>query len=157
LAWFNSSDAFLHALIWTGIVLSAALFLRLLPLAAPIGLYILYLSVDTAGQAFFSFQWDALLLETGVAAILLAPRGVRPAYTDPPPRMAIWMLRFLIFRLMLESGAVKLLSGDPTWRGLTALNYQYETRPLPTPPAWYFHHLPAAVQKISVVGVFAIE
>src|SRR5438105_13378710 len=65
LAWFNSSDAFLHALIWTGIVLSAALFLRILPLAAAVGLYILYLSVDTAGQAFFSFQWDALLLETG--------------------------------------------------------------------------------------------
>jgi len=52
---------------------------------------------------------------------------------------------------------VKLLSGDPTWRSLTALNYHYETQPLPTPPAWYTHHLPAFVQKISVVGVFAIE
>ena len=157
LAWFNSSDAFLHALIWAGIVLSVALFFRILPLAAVIGLYVLYLSVDTAGQVFFSFQWDALLLETGVAAILLAPWGLRPAYTDPAPRMAIWTFRFLIFRFMLESGAVKLLSGDPAWRSLTALNYHYWTQPLPTPPAWYFHHLPAAVQKISVLGVFAIE
>src|SRR3989441_5863941 len=156
-AWFNSSDAFLHALIWAGIVLSVALFFRILPLAAAIGLYILYLSVDTAGQVFFSFQWDALLLETGVAAILLAPWGLRPAYTDPPPRMAIWTLRFLIFRLMLESGAVKLLSGDPAWRSFTALNYHYETQPLPTPPAWYAHHLPAFVQKMSVAGMFAVE
>jgi hypothetical protein len=157
LAWFNSSDTFLHLLIWAGIVLAIALFAGFLPLPAAIGLYILYLSIDTAGQIFYSFQWDALLLEAGFAAILLTPWGFRPDYMKPPPRMAIWMFRFLIFRLMLESGAVKLLSGDPTWRSLTALNYHYETQPLPTPPAWYFHHLPAVVQKISVAGVFAIE
>jgi hypothetical protein len=157
LAWLNSSNMFLHIFIWSGILLSIALFARVLPLPATIALYLLYLSMDTVGQVFFSFQWDALLLETGFAAILLAPMGLRPAYSDPPPRMAIWLFRFLLFRFMLESGAVKLLSGDPTWRGLTALNYHYETQPLPTPPAWYTHHLPAFVQKISVVGVFAIE
>jgi hypothetical protein len=157
LAWFNSSDAFLHVLTWAGVVLSLALFIGVFPLAATIVLYLLYLSIDTAGQTFFSFQWDSLLLEVGFAAILLAPWGFRPAYTEPPPRMAIWLFRFLIFRLMLESGAVKLLSGDPTWRNLTALNYHYETQPLPTPPAWYFYHLPAVIQKISVAGMFAIE
>ena len=157
LAWLNSSDFFLHILAWVGIVLSVALLIRILPLAAAIGLYVLYLSIDTAGQTFFSFQWDSLLLETGFAAILLAPWGFRPSYRDPPPRMAIWLFRFLIFRLMLESGIVKLLSGDPTWRNLTALNYHYETQPLPTPPAWYFHHLPEFLHKISVASVFAIE
>src|SRR5213594_1347723 len=157
LAWFDSSDTFLHLMIWGGMVLAILLFARVLPLVAAIGLWVLYLSLDTAGQIFFSFQWDALLLETGFAAILLTPWGVRPAYSDPPPRMAIWLFRFLLFRFMLESGAVKLLSGDPTWRSLTALNYHYETQPLPTPPAWYTHHLPTLVQKMSVVGVFAIE
>jgi hypothetical protein len=58
---------------------------------------------------------------------------------------------------MFESGAVKLLSGDPTWRNLTALSYHYETQPLPTPVAWYAYQLPSLVQKISVVGVFAVE
>ncbi|PYS09203.1 MAG: membrane protein [Acidobacteria bacterium] len=157
LAWFNSSDTFLHLMIWAGMVLAILLFARVLPLGAAIGLWVLYLSLDTAGQIFFSFQWDALLLETGFAAILLTPRGLRPSYANPPPRMAMWLLRFLIFRLMLESGAVKLLSGDPTWRSFTALNYHYETQPLPTPPAWYAHHLPAFVQKMSVAGVFAAE
>lgn len=157
LAWFNSSNAFLHALAWGGVALSIALLIGILPLPATIGLYVLYLSIDTAGQTFFSFQWDSLLLEAGFAAILLAPWGFRPGYADPPPRMAIWLFRFLIFRLMLESGAVKLLSGDPTWRNLSALNYHYETQPLPTPPAWYFYHLPEVVQKLSVAGVFAIE
>jgi lipase maturation factor 1 len=157
LAWFNSSDAFLHVLTWAGIVLSFALFAGILPLPAAVGLYVLYISVDTAGQTFFSFQWDSLLLEAGFAAILLAPWGFRPVYRDPPPRMAIWVFRFLIFRLMLESGLVKLLSGDPTWRSLTALNFHYETQPLPTPPAWYFAHLPQIVQKISVASVFVVE
>src|SRR5438552_3226138 len=156
-AWLNSSDLFLHLLTWAGIVLSIALLVGILPLAAVIALYVLYLSIDTAGQTFFSFQWDSLLLEAGFAAILLAPPGFRPSYTDPPPRMAIWLFRFLIFRLMLESGVVKFLSGDPTWRNLTALNYHYETQPLPTPPAWYFAHLPGFMQKVSVASVFGVE
>ena len=156
-AWLNSSDLFLHLLTWAGIVLSIALLVGILPLATVIALYVLYLSIDTAGQTFFSFQWDSLLLEAGFAAILLAPPGFRPSYTDPPPRMAIWLFRFLIFRLMLESGVVKLLSGDPTWRNLTALNYHYETQPLPTPPAWYFAHLPGFMQKVSVASVFGVE
>ena len=136
LAWFDSSNTFLHVMIWAGMALAILLFARVLPLVTAIGLWVLYLSLDTAGQIFFSFQWDALLLETGFAAILLTPWGVRPSYVNPPPRMAIWLFRFLVFRLMLESGAVKLLSGDPTWRSFTALNYHYETQPLPTPPAW---------------------
>jgi lipase maturation factor 1 len=157
LVWFNSTDTFLHVMIWAGIALSIALFFRVLPLPAAIGLYILYLSVDTAGQIFYSFQWDALLLETGFAAVLLAPWGFRPAYTEPPPRIAIWVFRFLIFRLMLESGAVKLFSGDPAWRSLTALNYHYWTQPLPTPPAWYLNNLPGFIQKVSVLAMFAVE
>jgi len=98
-----------------------------------------------------------LLLETGFAGILLAPWGLRPSYSAPVPRVTLWVFRFLIFRLMLESGAAKLLSGDPTWRNLTALKYHYETQPLPTPVAWYTHQLPLFFQKLSVIGVFVVE
>jgi hypothetical protein len=58
---------------------------------------------------------------------------------------------------MLESGLVKLLSGDMTWRNLTALNYHYETQPLPTPLAWYAHQLPESLQAISCAVVFVVE
>jgi hypothetical protein len=71
--------------------------------------------------------------------------------------MAVWVFRLLIFRLMLESGAVKLLSGDPAWRNLTAMSYHYETQPLPTPLAWYAYQLPSIFQKASTVGVFVVE
>jgi hypothetical protein len=157
LAWFNSSDAFLKGMVWAGIAFSLCLFAGFVPLPAMICLFLLYLSLDTAGQVFYSFQWDALLLETGFAAILLAPWGLRPSYSAPVPRITLWVFRFLIFRLMLESGAAKLLSGDPTWRNLTALKYHYETQPLPTPVAWYAHQVPLFFQKLSVVGVFVVE
>lgn len=148
LAWLNSSDTFLLAMCWAGCVFAVALLLGILPLPAAIGLYLLYVSMDTAGQAFLSFQWDALLLEAGFATILVARR---------PSDIGRWVLRFLVFRLMLESGLVKILSGDAAWRSLTALNFHYETQPLPTPIAWYAHQLPATFQKISVAGVFIVE
>jgi len=157
LAWVNSSDMFLHSIVWAGIALSVLLLIGVIPLPAAIGLYVLYLSIDTVGQVFYSFQWDALLLEAGFAAVLFAPLGWRASYKSPPSRIAVWVFWFLIFRLMLESGAVKLSSGDPTWRNLTALRYHYETQPLPTPIAWYAHQLPSLFQRISVAGVFFIE
>jgi hypothetical protein len=151
------SDALLLAIAWSGIACSVLLLVGILPLPAVIALYLLYFSIDTMGQEFFSFQWDALLLETGFAAMLVAPWGVRPPYATPVPRLAVWAFRFLLFRLMFESGAVKLLSGDPVWRDFTALKYHYETQPLPTPLAWYADQLPLIAQKISVAGVFVTE
>src|SRR5262249_18737480 len=137
LAWLNSSDAFLLLMCWMGALLALLLFFRIAPIAALIGLWMLYLSIVAGGQDFLSFQWDGLLLEAGFAAILLAPAGLRPAYRAEPSRIAIWVLRVLIFRLMFESGMVKLLSGDPEWRSLNALAFHYETQPLPTPLAWW--------------------
>ena len=58
---------------------------------------------------------------------------------------------------MFFSGVVKLLSGDPTWRNLTAMSYHYETQPLPTPLAWYMHQLPLVAQKASTAFTFFAE
>jgi hypothetical protein len=69
----------------------------------------------------------------------------------------LWLLRWLLFRLMFCSGAVKLLSNDTAWHGLTALTYHYETQPLPTPPAWYAHQWPVWFHKASCAGMFFVE
>ena len=61
-----------------------------------------------------------------------------------------------MFKLMFQSGCVKLLSGDPTWRNLTALTYHYETQPLPTWIGWYAHQLPVWLQKISAATMSGI-
>ncbi|CAL8376141.1 unnamed protein product [Arctogadus glacialis] len=123
-------------------------------------LWLLYLSLYQVGQVFLYFQWDNLLLETGFLCVLVAPlclvRGGARVERQHD-RVTFWLLRWLLFRLMFASGVVKLTSRCPTWWGLTALTYHYETQCLPTSLAWFAHQLPVWWQKLSVVGTFVIE
>jgi hypothetical protein len=121
-------------------------------------LWLAYLSLMVAGQDFLGFQWDALLLEAGLLGILFAPWGVRlGAARDEPSRAVVWLIRWLVFRVMFLSGVVKLASGDPTWWAWQALEYHYETQPLPTWTSWYVHQLPAWFQAASVGLMFWAE
>jgi hypothetical protein len=158
LCWWSASDGFLHFLCASGVVLSLLLVLDVAPaLVLPL-LWAFYLSLVTVGQIFLGYQWDALLLETGLLAVLLAPLRLRPGASEAPPSpIAVWLLRWLLFRLMFSSGFVKLASGDPSWRGLTALRFHYETQPLPTWIGWYAHQLPVWFQTFSCAVMFAIE
>lgn len=166
LAWLNASDGFLKFLAGSGTFLSILLILGIAPGPMLLLLWIFYLSLVTAGQDFMAFQWDILLLEAGFLAIFLAPwNGLARHWKKPrselaarpPSKVIVWLLRWLLFRLVFLSGCVKLLSHDPTWRNLTALEYHYHTQPLPTPLAWYASQLPAWFQKCSVAGVFILE
>ncbi|CAI9582626.1 unnamed protein product [Staurois parvus] len=123
-------------------------------------LWILYLSVYQVGQVFLYFQWDSLLLEAGFLTILVAPLRALRSKTNTwssHDGITFWLIRWLLFRLMFASGVVKLTSRCPTWWGLTALTYHYETQCLPTPAAWFAHQLPVWFQKLSVVATFVIE
>jgi hypothetical protein len=150
LFWWANSEYALEAIVWGGAVLAfVAAFVRphsSAQKAAFVVLFAFYLSIVTGGQIFMGYQWDYLLLEAGFLAIFL-----NPAYTR------VWLFRWLLFRLMFESGAVKLLSGDLSWRNLTALAVHYETQPLPTPIAWYMMQTPLWFQKISTATVFFVE
>ena len=42
--------------------------------------------------------------------------------------LTLWLVRWLLFRLMFASGVVKLTSQCPTWWELTALDYHYESQ-----------------------------
>ncbi|XP_077868173.1 lipase maturation factor 2-like [Saccoglossus kowalevskii] len=123
-------------------------------------LWFLYFSVYQVGQTFLWFQWDILLLEVGFLTILVAPlnllkwKDVRHYEHDA---ITMWLLKWMLFRLMFASGIVKLTSQCETWWGLTALTYHYETQCIPTPLAWYAHHLPVWFQKLSVVFTYVIE
>ncbi|XP_025889683.1 lipase maturation factor 2, partial [Nothoprocta perdicaria] len=112
------------------------------------------------GQVFLYFQWDSLLLEAGFLAVLVAPLrvpGWRAPAWRPHDALPLWLVRWLLFRLMFASGVVKLSSRCPTWWGLTALTYHYETQCIPTPLAWFAHQLPVWLQKFSVVATYVIE
>jgi hypothetical protein len=144
--WISSSDLALRIAWVAGAAVSIVLICGFARRACLVALLILYISISTAGQDFWSFQWDILLTEAGFLAI----------FADASPGR-IWLFRWLLFRLMFMSGLVKLLSGDPTWRDLTALSFHYQTQPLPTPIAWYMYQLPAWFQKASTAFTFFVE
>ena len=147
LFWLNASDLAIRVVCWGGAALSLLVVLNLLPRLSLLLLYILYLSLLYAGQAFMTYQWDTFLLEAGFLALLLSfSTGT-----------GIWLLRWLLFRFLFMSGVVKLLSGDPNWWNLSALSYHFLTQPLPTPLAWYAARLPAAVLTGATAATFVIE
>src|SRR6476469_1399246 len=106
LFWMGAGDVALQAAAWTGAALGLLVVLGIAPRAALAGAWLLYLSLSVAGQDFLSFQWDALLLEAGLLAVLWAPPGWRPRRDLPAPSPLIrWLLVFLLFKLMFLSGA----------------------------------------------------
>jgi lipase maturation factor 1 len=150
LFWLNSSDRALAGCAFLGAALSLLLVVGGPEIPLLFLLWLLYLSFAAAGQEFLSYQWDALLLEVGFMTIFLP-------LADPAPPLVVLAYRVFIFRFMFSAGAVKLRSGDPTWRDLTALRYHYETQPLPNRIGWYAHHLPPVAQAFSTLGTFFFE
>jgi predicted DCC family thiol-disulfide oxidoreductase YuxK/uncharacterized membrane protein YphA (DoxX/SURF4 family) len=158
-AWWSASDSALHWQCGLGMACALALLAGLAPALMLFLLWALYLSLCSISGPFLSFQWDTLLLETGFLAIFFAPLQLweRPSRQIGPPGLVLWLLRWLLFRLMFESGCVKLMSGDTSWWNLTTLRVHYETQPLPTWIGWYAHQLPASVQSFCVFVMFLIE
>lgn len=158
LAWLSSSDAALTGFCAAGALAALGLVLDVAAGPCALACWALYLSLVGIGGDFMGYQWDALLLETGLIAALLAPWSP-PGSKDRTraSRGALFLLRLLLCKLMLQSACVKLLSGDPAWRNLTALAYHHWTQPLPAPPAWWLARLPPSVQKLSCLLMFAVE
>ena len=178
LCWFDSSNAFLHFLCGGGVVLSLLLILGIAPALCLVALFVFYLSLASAGQVFLNFQWDVLLLETGFLSIFLAPwriwprellwwpESATPATSSPASRAGLFLLKILLFKLMLMSGVVKLTSGDNSWgwlnhsfhwSALTALNYHYWSQPLPTVFAWWTDKSPEWFKHFSVAFCLLVE
>ena len=177
LLWFSSSDTAIHVLCAAGVVLSLLALAGMVTVPIFGALWLCYLSLVWGGQTFLAFQWDTLLLEATVCAVVLAPVGWRTGSSGPPAdllmariraafqvapdatagRPGVWLFRLLVVKLMFLSGAVKLLSLDSTWWQLTALDVHYFTQPLPVTASWYAHHLPDWFQRLSVLIMFGVE
>ncbi len=157
LCWLDAGDATLRLLCWTGVAAALLLVAGIATTPALVLLWALYLSLAVAGQTFLLFQWDALLLETGLIAIFWAPLSFGREPRTRPSTALRGLLWLLVFKLMFLSGVTKLASGDPTWADWTALEYHYWTQPLPAWTSWWAHQLPAAVQRASVGLMFLAE
>jgi len=113
-------------------------------------LWTMYLSFVNAGQTFYGFGWESMLVETGFFATFLGPTSYAT------PFVAVLLFRWLLFRNMFGAGLIKI-RGDDCWRDLTCLDYHYETQPMPNPVSWYAHHFPAFVHRAGVVVNHVVE
>ena len=159
LLWLSSSDTMLMALCWAGLIASLVLVANVAPRAMLLVCFCCFLSFVTAAQDFSGYQSDSMLLEAGFLSLFLAPSGIFPglATKQPPARAAMFLLLWEWFRIYFESGVVKLESGDPTWRNLTALYEYYQNGPLPTWIGWYLQHLPNWFHIATAAATLVME
>ncbi|MCU1251517.1 MAG: hypothetical protein JWQ49_4546 [Edaphobacter sp.] len=159
LLWLNSSDRILTAICWIGLFASVVLVANVWPRAMLMICFACFLSFVSAAQDFSGYQSDGMLLEAGFLSLFLAPSGIFPGWgaRKPAARAAVLLLLWEWFRIYFESGVVKLASGDPTWRNLTAMYEYYQNGPLPTWIGWYLQHLPNWFHVATAALTLAME
>jgi hypothetical protein len=159
LLWLSSSNHMLMALMWVGLIAAVILIVNIWPRAMLLVCFVCYLSFVCAAQDFSGYQSDGMLLEAGFLSLFLAPGGLLPGWgaKRPPARAAVLLLLWEWFRIYFESGVVKLESGDPTWRNLTAMYEYYQNGPLPTWIGWYVQHLPYWFHKATAGATLGME
>jgi len=144
------SDATLLVAAWIGLILSCVVIAGYANAIMLLALWFLYMSFVNVGQEWYSYGWEIQLLETGFLAAFLCPLlDARPFPRRPPPTQVIVLFRWLIFRIMLGAGLIKL-RGDEVWRNSTALYYHFETQPIPGPLSRWFHFLPRWILRAGV-------
>jgi len=158
LFWLDASDVTLHIAAWCGIVLSAAVAAGYANALMLFVLWALYLSFLNIGQQFWGYGWENYLVELGFLAIFLCPLlTTKPLPENHPTHpVVIWLLRWVLFRMMLGAGLIKL-RGDPCWLELTCLETFYETQPNPHPLAWFWHQAPSWLLASGVILNHVVE
>ena len=147
--WIASDTGMIDYGIALGVILSLLSTLGVAPRFMLIFLIPLYLSFTVACTTFLSFQWDALLLETGVLALFLR--------REKPTRWVHFLFLALLFKLYFESGIAKWESHLGDWQDGSAMTFYYETAPLPTWLGYYAHHLPTWWHQLESRLVLVLE
>ena len=159
LLWFSSSDRMLTTLCWSGLIASIILIANVWPRVMLLVCFLCFVSFVSTAQDFSSYQSDGMLLEAGFLSLFLAPSGILPRLgkKQPPIRAAMLLLLWEWFRIYFQSGVVKLESGDPTWRNLTAMYEYYQNGPLPTWIGWYVQRLPHWFHVATAAATLVME
>ncbi|CAM9417622.1 unnamed protein product, partial [Heterosigma akashiwo] len=140
-----------------GLFLSGAVFLLgAANLPIMLSLWALYFSIVTVGQTWYGFGWESQLLETGFLAAFAVPVLSLSPWAGPVPWLAVWGFRWLLFRIMIGAGLIKI-RGDSCWRDLTAMHYHYETQPVPNPLSYWLHKLPGWYHKAETAMNHVVE
>ena len=159
--WIPLSDFSMYCVIGTGILLSSLILLTgRTTWLWQFALWLLYFSIVSTASAtsFYSYGWESQMLETAFLSLFLCPfpgwyngklyLGLWPPTTAPhaPSAVPRWLFRWLIFRITLGAGLIKL-RGSSCWHFRTCLYYHFETQPIPSPLSFVYHFLPRAVHR----------
>lgn len=163
--WVDDGDAGLRGVALGGGLLSVLILLRILPRLCLALQLLLYLSLATLCQSFLGFQWDNLLLENTLLALLLPMRSRRiwnplasPRPCADPHPLVVFLMQWMLFRLYFESGVSKIMAGPKGgWFDLSAMKYYYDTAPLPTWVGWHFHNLSAQFHEWETLATLFLE
>jgi len=158
LFWLGASDGALFGAAWLGLGLSVMVAVGFSNAPIMFALWAIYLSFLSVGQQFWSFGWETYLVELGFLAIFLCP-AIKPLplpEDKPVNPVVIWLIRWVLFRMMLGAGLIKL-RGDPCWTELSCLETFYETQPNPHPLAWFWHNSPTWLLTSGVVLNHVVE
>ena len=159
LFWLSAGKDMIAVLEWTGLAAAIALVLNLWPRMALFVCWLIFLSFVAAWSIFSPAQLDDLMLETALICIPFAPAGFRPGLGSgcPPRPIAVFAMRWLLFRIMFESGLIKIIAGDPHWRDFTAMDVMYEMAPFPTILGYLDHQMPHAYHLLEIALTFTAE
>ncbi|GMI37878.1 hypothetical protein TrRE_jg2486 [Triparma retinervis] len=86
-------------------------------------------------------------------------RGGRGLMTGELPvgDVVVMAARWLSVRVMMGSGLIKLRAGDIKWKNFRAMDYFYETQPVPNPLSKFMHSLPRPYHTFEVLCNHVIE
>lgn len=141
-----------------GIFLSVLVSLGRVNFPILFGLWVLHLSSVHAGQIFSGYGWETQLLELIFLSFFLFPLWRTNLFhpESPPKKIALFFLWWMLFRLMLGAGLIKI-RGDSCWLDLTCTLFHYETQPNPHVLSWLWHFQPEALHKLGVLFNHLVE
>lgn len=157
--FIGAGPSTLAILPWVGLAAAVALFLNLWPRLCLFVCWVIFLSYVSTWRIFTASIDDQLMLEFALLAIPFAPAGFRPGLgaDSPPAPIAVFALRFLLFRVMFEAGIIKFIPTDSPWRDFTAMNVLFQSSPAPTVLGYLNSCLPHAFLVAQIVLTFVAE
>jgi len=129
-----------------------------------LGLWLIQRSFMSVGGPFYGYGWEPQLAELTFHAIFLVPMlSMNPFFGShvsagntmgafPVPILVICAIRWYLFKVMMGAGLIKVKSSDQKWKpgNMSAMDYFYETQPIPNPFTRYFHFMPKAWHRFEV-------
>uniref|UniRef100_A0A3Q3JV49 Lipase maturation factor n=1 Tax=Monopterus albus TaxID=43700 RepID=A0A3Q3JV49_MONAL len=156
--WFldwSNMDVNLDGIALVGMALSGfVLVTGMANMVIMVTLWVLYHSLVNVGQLWLGepVVGDRLFGHFPCPVWTLSP----PPRRCPPSLICIWTFRWLIVRIMLGAGLIKI-RGDNCWRDLTCMDYHYETQPVPNPMSYYMHRSPWWFHRFETLSNHFIE